>query len=115
MSAIFIKDLIVEGHHGANPGEKDTAQRFGVSVELTFDMAAAARSDEVDDTLNWSQVRDTIVETVHDTSFNLVERLAKEIADRLMQDMRITKLQLNIDKLDAFVSGVPGVNYERTR
>jgi len=109
MSVIYIKDLVVEAKHGVHQPEKTNAQRFKISVELTFDLSKAAASDELADTLNWSRLRDSIVEVAQNNSFNLVERLAQAVAERLMRDGRIQAVIVTIDKLDAFEIGVPGV------
>lgn len=115
MPVLYIKDLIVEGKHGVHPHEKTTAQRFRVSVELTIDTAKAARSDGLADTINWSELRDMITDTVQNRSFGLIERLAQELADQILADRRIEKLVLSVDKLDAFPSGIPGIRIETGR
>ncbi|HEY5152606.1 MAG TPA: dihydroneopterin aldolase [Candidatus Saccharimonadales bacterium] len=112
MPIIYIKDLVAEGKHGVNPSEKQTAQRFRISLELTVDNAAAGQSDDLDDTLDWSGLRHMVIDTVQNNSFNLVERLAQVIADRILADKRVQKLVLSIDKPDAFANGVPGIRLE---
>lgn len=112
MSVIYIKDLVVEAKHGVHQDEKDHAQRFGVNVELTIDTAKAGLSDNLDDTINWSDLRAAIIDTIQNSSFNLVERLVQEVAERILQDKRVQRLVLSIDKLDAFKTGVPGVRLE---
>jgi FolB domain-containing protein len=113
MAVIYIKDLVVEGKHGVHQREKDHPQRFSITTELTIDTAKAGVSDDLNDTLNWSALRDVITDTVQNNSFNLVERLAREVGDRLiLSDVRIQKLIVSIDKLDAFETGMPGVRLE---
>jgi dihydroneopterin aldolase len=109
MSVIYIKDLVVEGKHGIHPHEKATAQHFSISVELTVNTSKAALSDGLADTVDWSKLRDMITDTVQNESFNLVERLAQQLADRILADRRVEKLTLSIDKLDAFGNGLPGI------
>jgi FolB domain-containing protein len=112
MTVIYIKDLVVEGKHGVHQREKDHPQRFNVTAELTIDIAKAGLSDDLEDTLNWSGLRTTIIDTVQNNSFNLVERLAREIAARILLDKRVRKLVLSVDKPDAFKTGVPGIRLE---
>jgi len=112
MPILYIKDLIVEGKHGVHPHEQTTPQRFRINVELTIDTSKAARSDGLADTVNWSELRDIITDTVQNQSFGLVERLAQTLADQILADKRIEKLVLSVDKLDAFASGVPGIRIE---
>jgi dihydroneopterin aldolase len=115
MPVIYIKDLVVEAKHGVHQHEKQQAQRFIISVELAVDTARAAQTDDLNDTINWSEVRDIIVETVQTNSFNLLERLAQVIADRILADKRAQSLVISIDKPDAFPSGTPGVRLEAER
>ncbi len=115
MSVLYIKNLVITARHGVHQAEKDQAQPFSVSVEATIDTSVAGQSDELDDTLNWSWLRKTIIDTVENNSFNLMEKLAQTIADQIMNDERITKIVVLIDKLEAFESGVPGIRLEISR
>lgn len=115
MSVLYIKDLVISARHGVHQAEKDQVQPFSVSVEATFDSSSAGLSDELDDTLDWSWLRTTIVETVENNSFNLMEKLAQTIVDQIMTDERITKIVVCIDKLEAFESGIPGIRLEISR
>ncbi len=115
MAVIYIKDLIVEAKHGVHPHEKENAQRFQINAELIVDITKAAVTDDLNDTINYSEVRDTIIDTLQNNSFNLLERLSQEVADQILQDKRVEKLTLTIDKLDAFESGVPALKVEYFR
>jgi dihydroneopterin aldolase len=108
MITIYIKDLVVKAKHGVHAQEKEQTQRFKINVELTFE-TSAAQTDNIDDTLNWSEIRDQIVSVTKNNSFNLVEKLAKAITEELLANTRIQKVIVEVDKLDAFPSGVPGV------
>jgi dihydroneopterin aldolase len=112
MSVIYLKNLIVEGRHGVHEHEKVTPQRFNVTVKLTVDTRAAAISDEIDDTVDWSWVRNTVAETVQNNSYNLMETLAHQIASQILTDKKVRKITVRVDKLDAFENGIPGVQIE---
>ncbi len=116
MSVIYLKDLVVTGTHGVHQAEKDHPQRFSISVELSFDASAAATSDDLKDTINYSTVRQIIIDVVQNTSFNLLERLAQTIGDRiLVQDERPETVFVSVSKLDVFETGIPGVELEVSR
>jgi len=112
MAVIYIKDLVIEATHGVHQLEKIKAQRFKLAVELTVDTTKATVLDDIEETVNWSVVRDKIVDTVENSTFNLVEKLARAVAERLLEDQRIEKVIVSVDKLDALPSGVPGVRLE---
>lgn len=110
---IFIKDLVISGTHGVHEHEKKTPQRFRISVELTIaGESEALTSDRLEDTLDWSHLRDEVVRIVEQDSYELVERLAKAVADAMLADARVTGVIVTIEKLDAFPAGVPGVRLE---
>jgi dihydroneopterin aldolase len=114
MITIYIKDLIVGAKHGWHPHEKQREQRFKISVEMETE-TRANQTDQLEDTFNWSQMRDQIVAVTKNNSFNLVEKLAQAIADELLKERRIQKVKVVIDKLDAFDNGVPGVRLQARR
>jgi dihydroneopterin aldolase len=114
MSVIYIKDLVVEARHGIHEHEKAKSQRFIINLELTVDLTRAAASDDLADTLNYSELKQAIIDITQNNSFNLIERLAGAIADELLADTRIQKLSLAIDKPDAFKNGSPGIRLEIT-
>src|SRR4051812_9112320 len=107
MITIYIKDLIVEAKHGFHPHEKEQPQRFKINVELEIE-TMSVKTDNLDDTLNWSKLRDQVVDITVNNSFNLIEKLAQAIADQLLTDKRVKKVSVSIDKLDAFPNGTPG-------
>lgn len=109
---IFIKDLVVAGKHGVHDHEKESPQRFSVTVELSIAGSKAVVSDNLADTSDWSHLRQAITSIVEGKSYNLIERLAMEIAAKMLEDKRIAKAIVVIDKIDAFESGIPGVRLE---
>lgn len=112
---VFIKDLVIAGKHGVHEHEKESPQRFNVTVELNLAATKATVSDDLLDTADWSRLRRRIIDIVEGKSYNLIERLAMEIAAKMLEDKRIAKAIVTIDKMDAFESGVPGVRLEVDR
>jgi dihydroneopterin aldolase len=109
---LFIKDLVVAGKHGVHDHEKESPQRFKVTVELDIIGSKAVVSDNLTDTVDWSRLRNTIVDIIENHSYDLMERLAMEIAAKMLEDKRVSRAVVTIDKIDAFESGIPGVRLE---
>jgi len=114
VSVIRIKDLVVESKHGVHQKEKQHPQRFIFNVELTLDSAQAGISDDLADTLDYSGLRQTIIDTARNNSFDLIERLAREVADQILLDKRVRKAVISIDKPDVYENGTPGITLEVT-
>ncbi len=109
---LFIKDLVIVGKHGVHDLEKESPQRFGVTVELKLAGSKAIVSDNLTDTTDWSQLKQEIIKIVEGKTYNLIERLAMEVAASVLKDKRVSRAVVTIDKIDAFESGIPGVRLE---
>lgn len=115
MSTIYLKNLVVDAKHGVYDHEKVTPQRFKIDLELEADNAASFESDNVKDTIDYAYVRQIVINTVQNNSFDLIERLAAEIAKQVLMDRRIFEVTVAIYKLDAFPTGLPGVEITVTQ
>ncbi|MDR1413672.1 MAG: dihydroneopterin aldolase [Puniceicoccales bacterium] len=96
---IFINDLEIFAKHGVFPAEKIKAQRFLISLAATFDAAAAKTSDELSQTIDYAKLLESITENVQNVSFNLIERLAQHLADRVFCEFsEIISLEITVKK-----------------
>ena len=59
---ILIEDVRFYAHHGVTPAEQEVGTWFGVDVELGFDLASAAASDDLAATVDYGLVAARIVE-----------------------------------------------------
>jgi dihydroneopterin aldolase len=109
MSTVYIRDLVIEAKHGVHDREKVSAQRFNINLELDVDTPGAFTSDDVNDTVSYSELRQIIIDTVTNNTFDLIERLAQEIINNISADRRINTITVAIEKLDVYPSGVPGI------
>lgn len=112
MLTVCIKDLVIKAKHGVKPEEKEHAQRFVFNIELTVNDNPAGISDDLADTINYSEVKKAIIDIARNNSFNLIEKLAQTVADRLLADGRVKKVVVRIDKPNVWDNGVPGIRLE---
>jgi dihydroneopterin aldolase len=75
-SRLFLTGITAEGHHGANPGEKDAAQGFVVDLDVEVDVTG----DDIGATSDYRDLIRTARETVGATSFDLLENIADAVA-----------------------------------
>ncbi|MBX3094262.1 MAG: dihydroneopterin aldolase [Cryobacterium sp.] len=68
------------GHHGVFDHERRDGQEFVVDATAWVDLAAAAASDDVTDTLHYGELAEFIVAEVEGTPTDLIETLAERIA-----------------------------------
>jgi len=103
------------GRHGANPGEREGPQAFDVDVDLEVDLERGAHTDELADTLDYAQVHAAIENVVKNESYALLERLAQEIARRLLQNERVHAVTVTVAKPGLLSGATPSVTLHRTR
>jgi dihydroneopterin aldolase len=109
---IFLSGIHTEGHHGARPGEKDTAQPFVVDLDLEVEVDA----DAIDATADYRGVTERVRAVVEEGSFDLIETMAAAIADACLGFGSITRATVLVHKPNAAVRlGIDGVASAVTR
>jgi len=103
---IRIEGIAVEAIHGVLAEERRRPQPFRVDVTLRRDLSAAGRSDDLSDTVNYAEVAAIAVAVLTGPPRNLIERLAEEIADRLLNAFAVDEVEVRVHKPQAPV-GVP--------
>ncbi len=84
--------------HGVLPHERTQAQPFVVDVRLSVDLARAAASDELPDTIDYGALSQRVVDIVTGTSFQLIEALAGRILDVCLEDARVQDATVTVHK-----------------
>ena len=95
---IFIEGFEVYGHHGVTDEEKVLGQRLLYDVRLTLDDCAAAYTDDVMDTIDYTEVMDVIVDMVTTQSYSLLERLAQMSAEAIMRKFPVDEVWVQVTK-----------------
>ena len=117
LDRVFIKDLLMRGILGINPEERVNRQDIVINVIMWADTRPAARSDAIDDAVNYRTVAKAIIAHVENGNPMLVERLVAEIADICFRtDARIQAVEVSVEKPGAlrFARSV-GVSILRSR
>ena len=115
MDYIHIDKLSFRGKHGVYAAERKVEQEFAVSIMLGVDTAKAAQSDALGDTINYSKIKVIVEQVIHGESCYLIEKLAGQIAEKILENKRIHSAQVTIKKVAVWENGVPGVTILRTR
>ena len=83
--AVVLSGLTFYAHHGALAEERTLGQRFVVDARLELDLAAAGRSDDLAQTVNYADVWLAIREVVEGPPLNLIEAVAERVAATLLE------------------------------
>jgi dihydroneopterin aldolase len=93
------------GRHGVGLEERLEPQPFEVDVILRGDLSTPAASDDLVDTVDYSEVFTTVQRIVEGESFRLIEALAGAIARALLADERIGDVEVRVRKPKAPLPG----------
>lgn len=113
---ILIKDLLLRTIVGINDEERRNRQDVLINIVLHASTHAAGASDDIADAVNYRTITKRVIALVEDSQFYLVEKMAAEIADICLQDPRVERATVRVEKPGAlrFARSV-GVEIERTR
>ena len=116
MDTIFIHALKTEAIIGIFDWERQVKQTVLVDIEIGADIAKAAVSDSIDDTLNYKRVAKRVLAFVEESTFHLVETLGEHIAMLILEDFGVPWVRISLSKPGAIRSSRDvGVLLERDR
>ena len=93
------------GYHGLFDQERENGQDFYVDLSVSVDLTAAAISDSIDDTVNYAEITDLVVEEITSNPVNLIEKLAARIAERVLnQHLKVISVVVTVHKPQAPVA-----------
>jgi dihydroneopterin aldolase len=105
MDKIILEGMEFYGYHGTRPEEKSLGQRFILDVELFLDLQPAGISDDLDRTINYAQVFETVQSIVCGRSYHLIEALAEAVAKALLEQFPVAEIKVRVKKPQAPVPG----------
>ena len=113
---IFLRGLSAECVIGFVDWERLTPQTLLIDLEFPCDCAHAARSDSVDDTIDYKRVAKRVLAWLPETQFHLVETLAHRLALLLLAEFGLEWIRVSVNKPGAIRhSRDVGVSIERRR
>jgi dihydroneopterin aldolase len=101
MDQITLTGLRVRGNHGVFDFERRDGQDFVVDVVLELDLAPAAASDDVADTVHYGELASRLAEIVAGPPVNLIETLARRLVDACLSDERVARASVTVHKPQA--------------
>lgn len=113
---IYVEDLLLRTIIGIDEEERHNLQDVVVNLTLYADTRAAGVSDDIEDAVNYRTITKRVIKLVEESSFYLVEKLAAEIAILCLEDPRVERAMVRVEKPGAlrFARSV-SVEIERSR
>ncbi len=113
---IFLRDLRTEAIIGIYDWERKIKQAISLDLELPVDIRRAARTDKIEDTLNYKTLAKRVLAFIDESHYELVETLAEELTQLILAEFGVAWVKLTLNKPGAIRgSRDVGVMIERHR
>ena len=117
--SVFVNGLVLHAYHGVMPHEGKVGQSFIIDLVLDIDLANAAKSDKLADTVSYDAVVNVVSRTFTGKRYRLVEAAAGVVAEAVLQNFpHIETVRITVRKPHAPVAAVftdVGVTLVRSR
>jgi dihydroneopterin aldolase len=98
MDKIFIRGLKTEAIIGIFDWERQIKQTVILDIEMSIDVRKAARSDSIEDTMNYKKVAKRVLTFVEESAFHLVETLAERTAMLILDEFAVAEVRIALSK-----------------
>ncbi|MCK5191505.1 MAG: dihydroneopterin aldolase [Methylococcales bacterium] len=101
MDIIFLGGLEATTIIGIYDWERETKQTLVFDIEMAFDITKAAKTDDIQHTLDYKSVSERVVSFVEQSEYFLVEKLIEEIANVLLTEFDTPWVKISLNKRGA--------------
>ena len=102
---IILPEMVFCACHGVLPGEQAEPQEFRVAVELITDTAQAAETDDLAETVDYSEVYWIVKNIMEGPSHRLLESLVSRIAEAVLANEMVQAVTVRLEKVAAPIDG----------
>ena len=114
--SIYIEGLKVNAKIGVYGWEKKVEQTLFVDLKLVVDLAAAGRSDDLADTLDYAAIAEKVQILALQKHYQLIEHYAEVLASTVLEEPRVAQVTIKVHKPAAVpTASRVGVQITRTR
>jgi dihydroneopterin aldolase len=101
MDIVYLRGLRIDTVIGIFDWERRTTQTIILDLEMSADIARAAASDDIEDTLNYKEVAKRLIQFVGESRFQLVETLAERCTQIIREEFGVRWVRLTLNKKGA--------------
>lgn len=101
MDTLLINQLALSVYIGTHEYEQENLQKILLDLAIAMDIEPAASSDQLVDAIDYEVIVDDLQGLVQGRRFQLLETLAKWVADYLYQRWQIMDAEITLTKPDA--------------
>jgi FolB domain-containing protein len=98
MDKVIIHNLKVQGILGIHEWERVTTRKIVINATLFTDTRAAAKSDDIADCVNYSEMAKKLRAHAEHAARKTVEALANDLAEICLQEPQVLQVIIRVDK-----------------
>ena len=106
MDKVCINNMKFFAYHGVEPEEKSLGQTFEVDIDVSTSLKAAATSDDLTVSIDYSVLFTIAKEEMLRQKYDLIETVAEKIANRVLSLNGKLSTSIRIRKPNAPIDGV---------
>jgi len=113
---ILVRDLVLKVSIGIYPHERLAPQRVRINVDMSVLEQVEPTSDNIANVVSYEDVIEGIRRLSSEGHINLVETLAERVAELCLDDSRVERVRVRVEKLDVYAEAASvGIEIERRR
>lgn len=101
LDKIKINELSIRCIIGSEDYEREAEQEVLISLTLYGDFSRAARTDDLQYTVDYSELKEKVTKTARKSKFQLIEALAQRAAEIALGYEKVEKVMVSVKKLSA--------------
>ena len=105
MIVVEVEALEVFGRHGVTDEERARGQTF--LYDLRLEVSDVARSDRLEDAVDYVAVAEVVKEISDGRQFHLLEALAAAVADAIAERFDVERVRVRVRKREVEPAGLP--------
>lgn len=98
MKQLHIEQLKVMASIGCEPFEHHIKQPLLFDITFEIDLAQSSQSDELKDTIDYTQICEAVEQIVQEKHYQLIEYLAQTVTDTLINRFGLKNISLKLSK-----------------
>ncbi|WP_116284310.1 dihydroneopterin aldolase [Subtercola boreus] len=101
LDSLTLTGLTVQANHGVYEHERRDGQSFVIDLTVWLDIASAAASDDLDQTLNYGVLAQQVHDAVAADPVDLIETLAERVAGVALASPLANRVRVTVHKPEA--------------
>lgn len=101
LDEITLTGLRANAHHGVLEAERRTGQVFLIDATVYLELAPAAQTDDLDQTIHYGELAEQIVTAVERDPVDLIETVAERVAEVVLAHRRAQLVKVTVHKPSA--------------